>query len=46
MKISRRKLIVLGGSALASSTLSMPAIASGEKIKVDTRTGEYVERAR
>ena len=34
MKISRRKLIVLGGSALASSTLSMPSIASGKKIKV------------
>ena len=34
MKISRRKLIVLGGSALASSALSMPAIASGKKIKV------------
>ena len=34
MKISRRELIVLGGSALASSTLSMPSIASGKKIKV------------
>ena len=34
MKISRRKLIVLGGGALASSALSMPAIASGKKIKV------------
>ena len=34
MKISRRKLIVLGGSVIASSALSMPAIASGKKIKV------------
>lgn len=34
MKISRRKLIVLGGGALVSSALSMPAIASGKKIKV------------
>jgi NitT/TauT family transport system substrate-binding protein len=34
MKISRRKLIVLGGGALASSALSVPAIASGKKIKV------------
>jgi NitT/TauT family transport system substrate-binding protein len=34
MKISRRKLIVLGGGAIASSALSMPAIASNKKIKV------------
>ena len=34
MKINRRKLIVLGGGALASSVLSMPAIASSKKIKV------------
>ena len=34
MKISRRKLIVLGGGAIASSVLSMPAIASRKKIKV------------
>ena len=34
MKISRRKLIILGGGALASSALSMPAIASGKKIKI------------
>ena len=34
MKISRRKLIALGGGAIASSALSMPAIASNKKIKV------------
>ena len=34
MKLSRRKLIVLSGGALASSALSMPSIASSKKIKV------------
>ena len=34
MKLSRRKLIVLSGSALASSAFSMPSIASSKKIKV------------
>ena len=34
MKINRRKLIAIGGGALVSSALPMPAFASGKKIKV------------
>jgi NitT/TauT family transport system substrate-binding protein len=34
MNFSRRKLIVLGGGALAASAFPMPALASGKKMKV------------
>ena len=33
MKINRRKLIAIGGGALASSVLPMPSFASGKKLK-------------
>ena len=34
MKINRRKLIILGSGALASTALPMPALSSNKKIKV------------